>query len=141
MVGRRSEAVAEPRFYAVGAGLIAAFALLLAACSLFGVLSHAVWQRRREFGVRLALGAQRTAIFMLVLRQGGVLVIAGLGLGLAASAVATGVLESLLFGVSPMDLPTVAAAAAILVGVAVAAGYAPARRAVSVAPMEVLRCE
>ena len=78
---------------------------------------------------------------MLVLRQGGVLVIAGLGLGLAASAVATGVLESLLFGVSPMDLPTVAAAAAILVGVAVAAGYAPARRAVSVAPMEVLRCE
>lgn len=141
MTERRSEVVAEPRFYAVGAGLIAAFALILAACSLYGVLSYTVWQRRREFGMRMALGAQRSHIFRLVLRQGGTLVAAGVVLGLAAGAAATRLLESLFFGVSPLDLPTVAAAVAILVGVAVAAGYTPARRAVSVAPMDVLRYE
>lgn len=138
---RRSDAVAEPRFYAAGAGLIAAFALVLAACSLYGVLSYSVWQRRREFGVRLALGAQRGDVFRLVLRQGAVLVAAGVALGLAAAAAAARLIESLLFGVTPMDLPTVAVAAAVLATVAAAAGYVPARRAVSVAPMDVLRCE
>lgn len=138
---RRSDAVAEPRFYAAGAGLIAAFALVLAACSLYGVLSYSVWQRRREFGVRLALGAQRGDVFRLVLRQGAALVATGVALGLAAGAAAARLIESLLFGVTPMDLPTVAAAVAVLAAVAAAAGYVPARRAVSGAPMDVLRCE
>lgn len=141
MRDRRSEAVAEPRFYAVAAGSIAAFALVLAACSLYGVLSYSVWQRRREFGVRLALGAQRGHVFGLVLRQGAALVAAGVVLGLAAGAAAARLLESLLFGVGPMDVPTAAAAAAVLAAVAAAAGYVPARRAVSVAPLDVLRCE
>lgn len=77
----------------------------------------------------------------LVLRQGGALVAAGAVLGLAAGAAATRLLESFFFGVSRMDYPTVAAAVAILVGVAVAAGCTPARRAVSGASVEILRCE
>ena len=138
---RRADAVAEPRFYAAGAGLIAAFALVLAACGLYGVLSYSVWQRRREFGVRLALGAQRGDVFRLVLRQGAALVAAGVVLGLAAGAAAARLIESLLFDVTPLDLPTAAAAVAILAAVAAAAGCVPARRAVSVAPMDALRCE
>lgn len=141
MAERRSEMVAEPQVYAMGAGLVAAFALLLAACSLYSVLSYTVWQRRREFGVRLALGARRGDIFRLVLRQGGTLVAVGIALGLATGTAATRLLGSLLFGITPMDLPIVVTAAGILVGVAVAAGYTPARRAVSVAAMDVLRCE
>lgn len=124
-----------------GAELIAAFALVLAACGLYGVLSYSVWQRRREFGVRLALGAQRGDVFRLVLRQGAALVVAGVVLGLAAGAAAARLIESLLFDVTPLDFPTAAAAVAVLAAVAAAAGCVPARRAVSVAPMDVLRCE
>ena len=141
MAARRSEAYARPRVYAVGAGLVAALALGLAAFSLHGMLSSLVWQRRQEFGVRMALGAQSSDILRLVVRQVGALVAAGVVIGLAMGAVTTRLLESLLFGVTPMDLPVVANATVILIGVAVAAAYTPARRAISFAPMDILRCE
>ena len=104
-------------------------------------LSSLVWQRRQEFGVRMALGAQSSDILRLVVRQVGALVAAGVVIGLAMGAVTTRLLESLLFGVTPMDLPVVANATVILIGVAVAAAYTPARRAISFAPMDILRCE
>ena len=120
---------------------MAALALGLVAFSLHGMLSSLTWQRRREFGVRMALGAHSGSILRLVIREVGGLVAAGVAIGLAASAATTRLIESLLFGVTRMDLPTVAGAVVILVGVAFAAGYTPARRAISLAPMDILRCE
>ena len=135
-----SEAV-RPRFYAVWAGTFAAVATLLAAFGLYGVLSYAVSRRRRELGVRMALGAGRADVVLLVVRRGGALVTAGVVLGLPAAAAATRVVESVLFGVTATDAPTFAGVTAVLAAAGLLACWLPARRATRIDPMEVLRFE
>ena len=141
MERRVAASVAQPRLYASLLGGFAATALLLAALGVAGVLGHAVEQRRREIGVRLAVGAQRGDIMRLVMREGMMLAAAGALLGLAAAAYATRLLESLLFGISRLDLPTFLAAPTILLAVAALAAAIPAWRAARVNPIATLREE
>ena len=132
---------AQPRFYAVFAGSFAALALFLAAAGLYGLLSYSVAQRRREIGVRMALGAQRRNIVALVVRQGAALVVAGAVAGLLAAAAASRILESFLFGVTPYDHLTFVGAPLSLAAVALLACWLPAHRATRIDPMDTLRAE
>ena len=141
MDARLSARFAQPRFYAAFAGFFAALALFLAASGLYGLLSYTVAQRRREIGVRMALGAQARDILALVVRQGAALVAAGAVAGLLAAAAASRVLESFLFGVTPYDTLTFVGAPLSLAAVALAACWLPARRATRIDPMDTLRAE
>jgi putative ABC transport system permease protein len=117
----------------------AGLALLLAATGLFGVISFLVSQRTREIGIRIALGAKSVSVLMMVLKQGLRMVLIGLGLGVIGALAATGVVKSLLFGVSSTDWITFAGVSIVLLGTAVLASYLPARRAARVDPMVALR--
>ncbi len=141
MEARLSASIAQPRFFAVFVGGFAAIALFLATFGIYGVLAHTVAQRRREIGVRMALGAQRADVVGLVVRQGAMMVAAGAVVGLAAAAASTRVLASLLFGVTATDLPTFTASAILLLVVGLVACYLPARRATRIDPMVALRHE
>ena len=141
MADRLSAAVAQPRFYAVFVGSFAALALFLAAFGVYGLLSYTVSERRREIGVRMALGARRADILALVVRQGGALVAAGAALGLLAAAASARVLERFLFGVAAGDGLTFAAAPLVLVAAGLAACWLPGRRATRIDPMQALRVE
>ena len=134
-----SNAVAEPRFYAVLVACFATLAFLLAACGVFGLLSYNVAQRRGEIAIRMALGAQRGDVLALVVRQGAALVASGTVIGLAGAAASSRILKSFLYGIAADDRVTFVAAPLALVAVALVACYVPARRATRVAPMEVLR--
>lgn len=118
---------------------LAALSLGLAVCGLYGVISYAVSQRTTEFGIRVALGAQASDVRGMVIREGVVLAIGGVVIGLAAAFVATQALTRLLFGVSAHDPLTFIGAPVILTVVAVVASYLPARRATRVSPLEALR--
>jgi putative ABC transport system permease protein len=133
--------VAGPRFQAVLIGSFAAAALLLAAIGLYGVMAWSVTQRRRELGIRLALGARRDQVLSLVLVEGLRLVGAGIGLGTLGALAATRVLESLLFGIEARDVLTYAGVATLLAVVALAACYLPARRATRTDPAVALHAE
>ena len=141
MDARLSAAVAQPRFYAVCVGFFAALALFLAAFGIYALLSYTVSQRRREIGVRMALGAQRGAVVALVVRQGAGLVAAGTLLGLLASAVSVRLLGRFVFGVATDDMLTFVAAPLVLAGVALLACWLPGRRAARIDPMDALRVE
>ena len=134
-----SAQAAQPRFYALCASIFAAVALLLAAFGLYSLLSYTVSQRRREIGVRVALGAAHRDVLMLVVRQGGALVAAGVVSGLLAAAAAARIVESVLFGVAPADPLTFAMVTAVLLVVGFFACWLPARRAARIDPMDVLR--
>ena len=134
-----SARAAQPRFYAACAGLFGMAALALAAFGLYAVLGYAVSRRRREIGIRVALGAERRDVLLLVLRQGGALVAAGVLLGLLAAAAGVRIIESTLFGVTPADPLTFAAVTAVLAAAALLACWLPARRAARIDPLEVLR--
>jgi putative ABC transport system permease protein len=108
---------------------------------LYGVLSHTVMQRRREIGIRMALGAQSTDVLSQVLRDAMSLVVVGVAIGLAGALALTRVIESLLFEVSAFDPLAMAAACVAMLLVGLVAGFIPARRAAAVEPMTVLREE
>ena len=131
--------VAQPRFFAMCAGIFGAVALLLAAFGLYGVLSHTVAQRRREIGIRMALGAGRRNVVGLIVRQGGALVAGGVILGLLVAFATTRVVEHLLFDITPADPLTFGAVTAMLVAFALLACWLPARRAARINPMDAIR--
>jgi ABC-type antimicrobial peptide transport system permease subunit len=133
-----STSIAAPRFFATVLGTFATLALALAAIGLYGVLSYSVTLRRRELGIRAALGASRRDLLSLVVRQGLVATAAGLGIGLALAAVAARLMRTLLFGIEPIDLPSFAASSAVLFLVALAACLIPARRAAASDPRTTL---
>jgi predicted permease len=132
---------ARTSFSLVLLGIAGAMALTLAIVGLYGVLSYAVAQRRREIGIRLALGAEARRIKTLFVRQGLILASVGCLIGLTAAAGLSRWIASLLFGVSPLDPPTFAIAGVIILAAAVAASYFPAQQAASVDPMDTLRNE
>jgi len=136
-----SDATAYQRVTAVLMAGFALAALLLAGVGLYGVVSYTVAQRTREFGIRVALGAQGRDILRLVLRQGGALVLAGVAAGVAVALAATRVLASLLYGVSATDATVFVLVPALLACVALLACLVPARRATRVDPIAALRHE
>jgi putative ABC transport system permease protein len=122
-------------------GAFALFALILAIVGVYGVMSHLVAQGTHDIGVRMALGAKRSRILMMVLKEGVLLSVAGSVLGGAGAIALTRVMASLLFGVSPTDLVTFTAVPLILIGTAAIASYIPALRATRVDPVVALRNE
>lgn len=136
-----AESQARRRFAAQLLALFAGLALLLGAVGVYGVVSYGVVQRRREFGIRLALGAEVRRIATSVVGEGLRVALIGIGAGVVAALLFTRLLAALLFDVSPHDPLTFAAVAALLVVVAAAASWIPARRAMRLDPMAVLREE
>jgi putative ABC transport system permease protein len=134
---------ADPRFTMLVLGMLSATALVLVMVGIYGVLAYSVAQRRQELGIRLALGAERSDILRLVVRQGLTLTLAGVGAGLVFAFIVSMVfragISSMLYKVSTYDLTTFAAASVVFALVALAASYLPARRATKVDPTEALR--
>jgi macrolide transport system ATP-binding/permease protein len=122
-------------------GGFAALALLLGVVGLYGVISYAVSQRTREIGVRMALGASRGSVYQLILKEAGWLTAVGIGAGLICAVAAAKLMRSLLFGVESWDVPTLCGVALVLGICALCASFVPARRAVLLDPVEVLRAE
>jgi putative ABC transport system permease protein len=136
-----ARSIAEQRFFMTLMGIFAALALVLAGGGIYGVLSYQVARRTHEIGIRMALGANPRDVFRLVLNEGLRVVLVGVAIGTAAALLLTRLMASLLFGVKPTDPLTFAAVAALLVCVALAACYIPARRATQVDPIIALRYE
>ena len=134
-----SEAVARQRFSMLLLGIFAALAMVLAAVGIYGVMSYSIAQRTREIGLRIALGAQKSDVLKMILRQGLRFVAAGLAIGLAASFALTRVMASLLFGISATDPATFVSISLMLIAVALLASYIPAVRAMKIDPMLALR--
>ena len=131
----------EQRLIADLSSLFGILALVLACVGLYGVVSYGVAQRTNEIGIRLALGAERRDILLLVLKQGMVMTLIGLALGVMGAAVLTRLIKAFLYGVKPMDFVTFAGGSLLLLAVELMASYLPARRATKVDPMVALRYE
>jgi predicted permease len=129
------------RVTAVLSSFFAALALLLASAGLYGLMAFSVTRRTREIGVRMALGAQRESILWMVLRETLGLTILGMAIGIPCAFLASRLVASMLFGVSPNDLPTMAGVCLLLLIIALVAGYLPARRASVIDPAAALRSE
>ena len=136
---RVARSIASRRFGMVLVGTLAVLALVLAAVGLYGVLAHAVLERTREIGIRMALGARSETVVALIVRQSSVMVIAGLAVGLIAAVATMPVLASTLYGVTPRDPVTLLTVPLVLALVALAATWWPARRASAVNPTVALR--
>lgn len=136
-----SDSIARQRFSMLLLAVFAALALVLAAVGIYGVMSYSVAQRAHEIGIRMALGAQRSDVLKMIVRQGLKLVLIGIAIGLAAAFTLTRVMTSLLFGVSATDPLTFITISLVLISVALLASFIPARRATRVDPMTALRYE
>jgi predicted permease len=134
-----SNSLAYRQFLRLLLVIFAAAALVLAGVGIYGLISYSVSQRAHEIGIRMALGAGRAEVLRMVVGQGMMLALAGIGVGLAAALGLAHLLSSVLFGVRPSDFLTLAAVSAVLGSVALAATFLPARRATRVDPMVVLR--
>lgn len=141
MDDRLYASIAQPRHWTTLLGSFAAAALVLAAVGIFGMLSYTVSSRRREIGVRVALGARRHAVVGLVVRRGMAHALIGIACGLGAALVGTRWMSASLFGVSATDPVTLAAVSALLLGAAFVACWLPARRAAAIDPLEAMRAE
>ncbi|MFL6595785.1 MAG: FtsX-like permease family protein, partial [Chthoniobacterales bacterium] len=133
--------LARPKFNMMLLGVFATVAMVLAAIGIYGVIAYSVAQRTREIGIRMALGAQRTQMLGMVLRQSLTVVVVGIVVGLLAAFGATRLLASLLYGVGANDILTYASVVFLLGAAALLASYIPARRAMKVDPMIALRYE
>jgi ABC-type antimicrobial peptide transport system permease subunit len=137
VIGAAGDQIAMAKLSAFFAGL----ALLLACVGLYGLMSYTVAGRTREIGVRMALGAQRSSVLKLVLREGLLLVAVGLAAGIPIALVSGRLLKSMLYGLSGTDPVSLGIVIVVLALVATFAGYIPARRATKVDPMVALRYE
>jgi putative ABC transport system permease protein len=133
--------LARPRFNMMLLAVFAAVAMVLAAIGIYGVIAYSVTQRTREIGIRMALGAQKTQMLGMVLRQSMLLVVIGIAIGFLVALAATRVMATLLYGVGANDLSIYAVVIALLGAAALLASYIPARRAMRVDPMVALRYE
>ena len=136
-----SRSLAARRFSMILLGIFAALALALSSIGIYGVISYLAGQRTHEIGIRMAIGAQRSDVLRLILGQGARMALIGVAAGLAGSLALTRVMAKLLFGVSAYDPLTFLAVACLLILVALAACYIPARRAMRIDPMAALRYE
>lgn len=129
----------QARFYMLALLVFAAFALLLAAVGIYGVMAWSVTRRRQEIGIRIALGADRARVIWMVLRQSAIVVASGVAIGLPLAFAATQTMAKMLYGVTPSDPVTFLAVPPVLIAVALAASYFPARRASGLDPVTALR--
>ena len=135
------KSLARTSFTLAMLGIAAAMALVLGIVGIYGVISYAVSQRRREIGIRLALGAQQSELKGMFVRSGLALAGTGVSIGLVAAAGLMRLMKSLLFGISPLDPLTYVTVPLVLAGAAVLASYLPARRAAAMDPVEALKAE
>ena len=133
--------VARTSFTLVMLAIAGAMALLLGISGLYGVMAYSVSQRRREIGIRLALGAEAHHIRGLFVRRGLILVGVGMAIGFSGAVGFTRLMRSLLFGIGPLDPVTFTAMPVVLAAAAVLAAYLPARRAMAIDPIETLKAE
>lgn len=136
-----SSAVARPRFMTSQLSIFAGVAMLLAAVGIYGVMANSVSQRTREMGIRMALGAQTKDVLLLVVKNGMLLSLSGVAIGLIGSYALTRLMSGLLFGVTPTDTATFIGVSVILIVVGLLACYIPARKATKVDPLVALRYE
>jgi ABC-type antimicrobial peptide transport system permease subunit len=135
------ESLREERALAALTGGFGLLALALACVGIYGIMAYSVANRRNEIGIRMALGAQPGQVRGMILRESTVLAVAGIVAGVAAALLLTRLVKSMLYGIQPWDPPTLAGGVLILMAVALAASWIPARRAARVQPMEALRHE
>jgi ABC-type antimicrobial peptide transport system permease subunit len=133
--------VAPPRFRMLLMALFATTATLIATCGIYGLMAYAVTQRRREIGVRMALGAERRDVIRLVLARALRIIAAGLIVGLTGAAGMTRLLQTFLFGVTPADPTAFTIVPLLLMAVGLLAAWLPARRATRIDPCAALRAE
>jgi predicted permease len=136
-----ADSTAQRRFAMILLGVFAAVALILASVGIYGVIAYVVGQRTQEIGIRIALGAQRKDVLGLILWQGTRLALLGVAIGIVGALALTRLMSDLLYGVGATDPATFAALALVLIVVAIAACYFPARRAMRVDPVAALRCQ
>jgi putative ABC transport system permease protein len=136
-----NESVAAPRFRTTLVTVLAVVGLVLAAIGIYGVMAYTVSERARELGLRVALGATSRDVMRIVLAEAFALAAAGVLLGVAGAIVTTRLMAALLFGVTPTDPATFVSIAGLLMAIALAGSYIPARRATGVDPMAALRSE
>jgi putative ABC transport system permease protein len=136
-----SSAESRPRFLTLLMVLFSAVALIIATVGIYGVISFSVARRSKEFGLRMALGAQQKDVLGLVMKQGAILALTGVAVGVCAAFALTRMMASLLFGVRPTDAWTFISVSLLLAAVALLASFIPARRATQVDPMQALRHE
>ena len=141
MDGLMARSVAGARFNSLLLAIFSMVALVMAAVGIYGVMSYSVLQRTHEIGVRMALGAQRADVLKMILKQGVILALTGVLVGLAGSFGLTRVISTLLFGVAATDKATFAAVAVGLFTITFLASYLPAWRATKVSPLVALRYE
>jgi putative ABC transport system permease protein len=136
-----ANSITQPRIYAVVPGIFAAIAVALAAIGIYGVIAYSVAQRTHEIGIRMALGARRGQVLFLILKQGLAMTLLGMIVGLAGAAAVTRYLQTMLFGLTPLDPITFLTVPAFFIVVALMACYVPGRSAATVDPLVALRYE